>query len=121
MFEPTGIIRTLPAFYADPSSAAGRKHHQSLERLERDESAYLYIGLAQQPKHEVLHLYLCIGGKINLRLNLAGYEDGDARQTFDGHTMKPAVWAICTGPVSRPAEPILRRGFQGHRYTEALW
>ena len=38
-----------------------------------------------------------------------------------GTIRQPKVWAICTGPVSRPPEPIKRRGFQGFRYTEDLW
>lgn len=119
---PTGIIRTLPAFYADAATPAGRAHRRALAELETDETAYLYIALSQQPKQEVLHVYLCIAGEVNVRLNLAGYEAGDARECFDGSTRKPAVWAICTGPVSRPPEPIPRRGFQGHRYvTEELW
>ena len=118
---PTGFIRTLPPFYADEKHKAGRAHRRALKRLETDESAYLYIALSQQPRQEVLYVYLLIAGKINVRLNLAGYEDGDARECFDGSMRTPARWAICTGPISRPPEPIQRRGFQGIRYTEELW
>ena len=118
---PIAIIRTLPPFYAGENTEAGRSHAQALQDLETDDSAYLYISLSQQPKQEVLHVYLCIGGQINIRLNLAGYEAGDTRECFDGSMRKAGVWAICTGPVSRPPEPIQRRGFQGHRYTGDLW
>lgn len=118
---PTGFIRTLPPIYADGTHKAGRAHRRALRNLEADDSASLYLALSQQPRQEVLHVYLCIGGKINVRLNLAGYEDGDKRECFDGSMRKPAVWAICTGPISRPTEPIQRRGFQGIRYTEELW
>ena len=118
---PTGIIRTLPAFYADQATAAGHAHAEALRDLETDDSAHVYIALSQQPKEQVLHVYLCIAGEISVRLNLAGYEPGDKRRCFDGSTRQPAVWAICTGPVSRPPEMILHRGFQGHRYTEGLW
>ena len=118
---PTAFIRTLPPFYADGAHKAGRAHRRALKRLESDDSAYLYIALSQQPRQEVLHVYLCIAGKINVRLNLAGYEAGDKRECFDGSMRQPATWAICTGPVSRPPEPIIRRGFQGIRYTEDLW
>ena len=118
---PTGFIRTLPPFYGDAKTAAGRAHRRTLKKMETDDSVYLYIALSQQPRQEVLHVYLCIAGQINLRLNLAGYESGDARKCFDGSMRTPACWAICTGPVARPPEPIQRRGFQGIRYTEELW
>lgn len=118
---PTGFIRTLPPYYGDTKTAAGHAHRRTLKKMETDDGVYLYIALSQQPRQEVLHVYLCIAGTINVRLNLAGYEDGDARQCFDGSTRIPACWAICTGPVSRPPEPIQRRGFQGIRYTEELW
>lgn len=64
---------------------------------------------------------MIIDGEIRVRLNIAGYEPGDARACWDNTIRKPKFWAICTGPVSRAPEPIRRRGFQGFRYTEELW
>ena len=60
-------------------------------------------------------------GELHVRLNIAGYEPGGARECWDKTIRKPKFWAVCTGPVSRPPERILRRGFQGIRYTEELW
>ncbi len=118
---PTGIIRTLPTLYADPKNPGYRGLLRSIAQCERDESAFFYVALAQQPKQDVLHLYLLVGNKIEMRFNVAGYETGGVMRCWDGTTRNGKVWVVCTGPVSRAPEPIQRRGFQGFRYTEDLW
>lgn len=121
--RPTGIIRTLPNLYADRNEVAYMRMLESLEALGRGEIEEIYIALAQQPKVEVLHLYLLIQGKIICRLNIAGYESGDHADVvcWDNVSRRPNFWAVCTGPVSFPPASISRRGFQGFRYTEDLW
>ena len=118
---PTGIIRTLPSLYTDPKNPGWRGLRRSIAACERDEAAYFYIALAAQPKHDVLHLYLLVGNQITMRFNIAGFAPGHEAKCWDQTYRHPKVWAICTGPVSRPPEPIRRRGFQGFRYTEDLW
>lgn len=119
--RPTGIIRTLPSLYADKENVGHKRYLASIKALERNKIEAIYIALAQMPKVEVLHLYVVIEGHVQVRLNIAGYEDGDSRKCWDETIRKPKYWAICTGPVSRPLEPIKMRGFQGFRYTEELW
>lgn len=118
--RPTGIIRTLPSLYGDASVGA-RRYHQSVFALERGRIPAIYIALACVPRIEVLHIYLLVDGRIDVRLNIARYEDGEARRCWDESIRKPKIWVECTAPVSRPPEPILRRGFQGIRYTDDLW
>jgi hypothetical protein len=111
----------LPRLYTDPKNPGYRGLMRSVARCEKDEAAYFYIALAQQPKHDVLHLYLLVGNQITMRFNIAGYVPGFEADCWDRTIRHPKLWAVCTGPVSRPAEPIRRRGFQGFRYTEDLW
>lgn len=118
--RPTGIIRTLPSLYGD-SSIGAKRYQRSVAMLEAGSIPAIYIALQSVPKVEVLHLYLLIEGEIQLRLNIAGYEPGDARECWDKTIRQPKVWAVCTAPVSRPPEPIKRREFQGFRYTSDLW
>lgn len=118
--RPTGIIRTLPSLYGDASVGA-KRYRTSIEGLERGLIPAIYIALQCVPRLDVLHMYLLIDGQIVVRLNIAGYEPGDARECWDETIRKPKVWAQCTGPVSRPPEPVFRRGFQGIRYTTELW
>ena len=119
--RPTGIIRTLPSLYAESKSISRRRYELSIAGLKNGVIPAIYIALAQMPKIEVLYMYLLIDGEIKVRLNIAGYEDGTARECWDKTIRKPKYWAICTGPVSHPPEPIKRRGFQGFRYTKDLW
>ena len=116
----TGIIRTLPSLYGDTSIGA-KRYRRSIAMLESGSIPAIYIALASKPKYEVLHMYLLVEGQVQVRLNIAGYEDGDARECWDKTIRQPKYWVVCTGPVSRPAEAIHMRGFQGFRYTEGLW
>jgi hypothetical protein len=116
----TGIIRTLPSLYGD-SSIGAKKYQRSIALLEQDKIPAVYIALSAVPRIEVLHLYLLIEGKVQLRLNIAGYESGDSRKCWDDTIRTPKIWVVCTAPVSRPVEPVLMRGFQGFRYTEGIW
>lgn len=124
---PTGFIRTLPYGPNDDDEAmrlAFRKMERGLERLNRSESAYVLIGLSQQPTVDVLHVYILAEGKIIGRARLAGYQDGKkqgAVPCWDGSTRKHKVWAILGGPYEPAPSTILRRGFQGFRYTVDLW
>jgi len=118
--KPTGIIRTLPSLYGDASIGADR-YRNSIEGLERGLIPAINIALQCIPRTEVLHMYLLIDGEINIRLNIAAYEPGSAAECWDESIRLPKVWCVCTGPVSRPPEPIIRKGFQGIRYTEDLW
>lgn len=119
--RPTGIIRTLPSLYADSENIGHRRFLASIKALEAGSIPAIYIALASMPKQEVLHLYLLIEGKVEVRMNIAGYQPGDARECWDRTIRKPKVWVECTGPVSRPPEPIRLRGFQGFRYCDYLW
>lgn len=118
--QPTGIIRTLPSLGGDASVGA-RRYKKSIAWMERGMLDAIYIALQCKPKIEVLHIYLIVNGLIDVRLNIAGYLDGDERECWDKQIRTPRYWVICTGPVSRPPEPIKMRGFQGIRYTEELW
>ena len=117
--RPTGIIRTLPSL--QPGEVGRKRYEASVKALDAGKIEAIYIAMQSIPTKDILHMYLLVEGKIGVRLNIAGYIDGDERECWDRSIRKPKYWAVCTGPVSRPDEPIHRRGFQGFRYTENLW
>jgi hypothetical protein len=121
--RPTGIIRTLPNLYASRDNVAYRRMLKSFEWLASGHIPAIYIALAQKPTTEVLHIYILIDGKIICRMNIAGYDDGATSEVkcWDEVSRQPKWWAVCSAPISFPPTPILRRGFQGFRYTEDLW
>lgn len=118
--RPTGIIRTLPSLYGD-ASAGAKRYQQSIKLLEQGRIPAIYIALAQMPKIDVLYMYLLVDGYIDCRLNIAGFEAGDARECWDETIRQPKLWVTCTAPVVRPPAPIKWRGFQGFRYAGDLW
>jgi hypothetical protein len=120
MLRPTGIIRTLPSLYGNASVGA-KRFQRSIALLESGKIPSIGIALQCIPRHEVLHMYLLVEGEIRVRLNIADYQPGDARECWDRSIRKPKYWAICTGPVSKPPESMPWKGFQGIRYTEDLW
>jgi hypothetical protein len=115
--RPTGIIRTLPSLYMDDKNVGHRKYRRSVAALESGYIDAIYIALAAVPKVEVLHIYLLIEGQIQVRLNIAGYEPGDARACWDNTIRRPKVWAVCTGPVSRPPEQVNPRRCEQRRFS----
>ncbi len=121
--RPTGIIRTLPNLYAGRNNIAYKRMLASYEALAAGRIPAIYVALAQQPKIDVLHLYVLIDGRIICRMNIAGYESGAEADVkcWDEVSRQPKWWAVCTAPISFPPEKIARRGFQGFRYTEELW
>jgi hypothetical protein len=121
--RPTGIIRTLPNLYAAADNLAYGQMLKSFEALAAGRIPAIYIALAQKPTVEILHLYVLIDGKILCRMNIAGYEDGTTSDVkcWDNVSRTPKWWAVCSAPISFPPEPVLRRGFQGFRYTQELW
>ncbi len=129
--RPTGIIRTLPYFGAGDTNEAKtkrlayRRMMKAFKRIEKGGDEYVRIAFSQMPTQDVLHCYILVEGQIRVRANIGWWERGTGEhvESWDGHDLSSAkYWAILTGPVEYPPEPIHRKGFQGLRYvTEPLW
>jgi hypothetical protein len=122
---PTGIIRTLPYGAHSSEEALRHAYHKlmrGLQRLNREDSYYVLLGMSAQPRLDVLHCYLIIEGKVIGRARIAGYETNlRTVRCWDDTTRTYKVWAILSAPYEPAPETILRRGFQGFRYTVELW
>jgi hypothetical protein len=129
--RPTGIIRTLPYFGAEDSkhnqaamNSAYREMMRAFKAMETDDERVVWIAFPHKPTIEVLHCYIIVGGKVRVRANIAYWLDGTdvgEVECWDKTNRCARWWAELTGPVSWPPEEMLRRGFQGFRYTEELW
>lgn len=134
---PTAVIRTLPYFGAKVSggkvqdeserkaiSLAYRRMMRALRNLAQNPEAVVYVAFPARPTKEVLDCYLIVGGKVRCRARIADWIEGDHVGTvncWDGSARDAKWWAVLTAPVSFPNEDVLRRGFQGFRYTTNLW
>lgn len=124
MSRPTGIIRTLPSLYVKGENVGRDNYERSMNLLEANRLPAVYIAMPAVPKFDVLYIYLLIDGRIDIRMNIAGYEPGGENgpiKCWDETIRQPRFWATCTGPVVRPPHELKMRGFQGFRYTEDLW
>ncbi len=90
------------------------------DAMESDDYTY-WMRLGAQPKHNVVYVYLCIGGKVRFRSNFV-CSHGQARVTFiDGTEMTARAWIEMSGPLVRAPYEILMKGFRGFRYTHKLF
>ncbi len=90
-----------------------------LEAMGKDEWTY-WMRQRNVPKHAVMWVYLCIGGKIRYRANCVMYHCA-GEMIFGDRKVYSKAWIVLAGPVVRPEEVIYRKGFQGFRYTHKLF
>jgi hypothetical protein len=118
--QPDGIIITISAKMLKEKGY--RNWLRNFLHAMRQEDCTYWMRQGAAPKHDILYVYLCIGGKVRFRANFAGTESG--HKTFDGgKKMYARVWIVLCGPLERPPrkqEPILK-GFRGFRYTQKLF
>ncbi len=117
--QPDGIIITISA--AMLKERGYRNWLRNFQYAMEGDNLY-YMKQGAQPKHDILYVYLCIGGKIRFRATFV--ESYGARElTFgNGETMSARAWIVMTGPIVKPRkETFVKKGFQGFRYTEKLF
>lgn len=123
--RPTGILRALP-YDAESSDetlqSAYRKLLHSLRALNTDDEAWFYVGMAQKPIHEVLHMLNRLVQPHHWRLLCEPAGDiCSSHYSPAGDDVVHKYWCVLSAPFVEPPEKILRRGFRGFHYTEDLW
>lgn len=89
-----------------------------LEAMGKEDWTY-WMRQGAKPKHDILYVYLCIGGRVRYRANFVCTE-GPKEMTFgDGKKMFAKVWIVMCGPVVKGNYPM--KGFRGFRYTKTLF
>lgn len=129
--RPSGVIRTLPFFGSKDNEhdqlARNKAYAHMMRTLKAVQSGRIecfYVAFPQQPTIDVLHCYLIVGGKVRVRANIGAWVKGEDIGTvtcWDDSDRNAKWWAALTAPISYPPEEMLRREFQGFRYTEELW
>jgi hypothetical protein len=91
-----------------------------LNAMNQEDWTY-WMRQGSKPKHDILYVYLCIGGKIRFRANFVMTEGPCRKEFAEGGSMFAKAWIILAGPVVRPPHPVLMKGFRGFRYTPKLF
>src|SRR5690349_729192 len=81
-----------------------------LSAMARDDCTY-WMKQGAKPKHQVLYVYLCIGGKVRFRANFVMTEGPCEKKFGDGEVMFARAWIVLAGPLERPPYPIKMNGF----------
>lgn len=124
--RPIGIIRTLP-YNAESSNKNLREAYKELLRclraLNTDDDAHFFVGMAQKPVHDVLHIYILASGRIVGRANIADFlTHQPPMMRLDQTVYQHKYWCVLSAPFVEPPEKIKMRGTRGFRYVyEDLW
>lgn len=86
-----------------------------------EEDWLYYFRQGNQPKYQVMWVYLCIGNRIRYRVNLVETWGEETLRFSDGKILYGKAWIIACGPVVKAPAQIYRKGFQGFRYTQKLF
>lgn len=80
-----------------------------------------------RPTQEIIYVYIIVCNQVRYRLYYGGHEGGAAEITNgNGHSWssrKIITWPriVCGGPFEKAPYKIIRKGFQGFRYTTKLF
>ncbi len=91
-----------------------------IRAMEKDDMIY-WFRTGNKPQYEVLYIYLCISGKIRYRIQWVGNYGYGTMKFDNGKEIYGNAWIAGCGPLTKPDEPIYRKGFQGFRYTQKLF
>ena len=118
---PDGIIITIPMKAIEEKGGYRSFLEEFLDCVEDDHYANSYwIKAGNKPKHDVLDVYIVIGGRIRWKCTFVE-SHGAGEVELDRGKMYGRGWIVCTGPAEKPSPPIYMKGFQGFRYTQTLF
>ncbi len=124
MIKPDGIIVTMPVAFFKEYGA--KRFEKEIERLNDFNTEYVWYRVMKNlPTIDVLYCYLLYNGKIQWRVNIAGYERG-VTKAFPRPKGGVRVFENCNmvtlcGPAIKCPKNIPMKGFQGFRYTQELF
>jgi hypothetical protein len=80
-----------------------------------------------QPKHDVLYVYIIVAGRVRYRCFYGGYQVGvttineGTKNSFSGFQRISWPRVVLAGPLKKAPHKIYLKGFQGFRYCTKLF
>lgn len=115
---PDGIVITISQGMLKEKGY--RNWLRNFKQTMESESMTYWMRQGTKPKHDILYVYLCIGGKVRFRANFVGTDTGHMMFN-DGKEMYAKSWIIMCGPLEKPSYTVPMKGFRGFRYTQKLF
>lgn len=97
------------------------------EKIMNDDSNVWLQKCRNKPTMDIVYVYIIVCNQVRYRLFYAGHESGQAEiSNGDGRSWSSSsivTWPriICAGPFTKAPYKIIRKGFQGFRYTTKLF
>ncbi len=119
MERPDGIILTISQAMLKEKGLRNwlRNFHEAMEK----EDWTYWFRTGNRPKHDVMYVYLCIGGYIRFRINFVSSHGAGKMEFGNGEKLYGNAWICTCGPLTRAPRRIPRKGFQGFRYTQTIF
>jgi hypothetical protein len=119
--QPDGIIITISQGMLKERKGGYRGWLKEFMQAMDNENWTYWMRQGAKPKHPILYVYLCIGGKVRFRSTFVSTE-GPCEMAFEsGKKMFAKAWIIMCGPVVKAPSDFPMKGFRGFRYTEKLF
>ena len=122
--EQSAIIITIPQKFL--KWYGNRQFLRVVQEMKKpDSNTVWHHGLPSMPKNEITHCYICCGGRVRWKANIAGIHNG--MRVFTDHVNDTTRYGgagpyieLC-GPLTEAPNKVPMKGFQGFRYTEPLF
>lgn len=113
--RPEAIMINVPESFflqrGEGTEEIFRRYYESMGQP-GNEGGCFYHWISTCPKHDVTTVYVCFRGKVQYKAILVDRLKN--KSPFEGWEQRDYV--VTTGPVVKPPEEIIQRGFRGFRY-----
>ena len=117
----TAILTHVPdSFFQDNDITYEGFTRFYMSRSELDEPVFYHF-IAAIPTQDVLHAYICWGGRVRVRANVLEFRRNQPLELPHYSHPRPRHWMVTCGPVAGAPREIPMKGFRGFRYCEALF
>lgn len=123
MDKAEAIIITVPERFWNEYPGGEEAFEKEMSLISEGDGTWMQT-ISNIPIQQVEFCYLIIHGKVTKRLTIHKYHKNKTMTFMDGgipRTMENKNWVSLCGPVINAPMEIIRKGFQGFRYTKLLF
>jgi hypothetical protein len=124
-YIPECIMTNVPVSFLSENGITTEAYVRWYLGMNSDPERMFYHFISTVPKFEILYVYLCFDGRVQLKARVGQFLKGHALtlpNVSGGVTeYEKRNWMVTCGPVVKAPHEITQKGFQGFRYCQDLW
>lgn len=124
-YEPSAIMTNVPLAWFTDKNITPEAYLKWYLGMNTDEERIFYHFISACPTIEILDVFLCFDGKVQLKARVAEFKRKATISFPNEHggfdIYGPRNWMITCGPVVKVPYEIPQKGFQGFRYCRELF